>query len=80
MFSDKVRMDAEGIPSVGSDKYKKFMRTLEKTPDFYSFITKKIEDQTDEEFLELLNKLKTYYAKFKVKWAKILSSRKKTEK
>jgi len=36
--------------------------------------------KTDEEFLELLNKLKTYYAKFKVKWAKILSSRKKTEK
>ena len=36
--------------------------------------------KTDEKFLELLNKLKTYYEKFKVKWAKILSSRKKTEK
>ena len=36
--------------------------------------------KTDEKFLDLLNKLKTYYEKFKVKWAKILSSRKKTEK
>jgi hypothetical protein len=36
--------------------------------------------KTDAEFLELLNKLKTYYEKFKSKWAKILSSRKKTEK
>jgi hypothetical protein len=36
--------------------------------------------KTDTEFLELLNKLKTYYEKFKSKWAKILSSRKKTEK
>ena len=36
--------------------------------------------KTDEKFLELINKLKTYYEKFKVKWAKILSSRKKTEK
>lgn len=36
--------------------------------------------KTDGEFLELLNKLKTYYEKFKSKWAKILSSRKKTEK
>ena len=36
--------------------------------------------KTDAEFLELLNKLKSYYEKFKSKWAKILSSRKKTEK
>jgi gamma-glutamylcyclotransferase (GGCT)/AIG2-like uncharacterized protein YtfP len=36
--------------------------------------------KTDGEFLKLLNKLKTYYEKFKSKWAKILSSRKKTEK
>jgi len=36
--------------------------------------------KTDAEFLKLLNKLKTYYEKFKSKWAKILSSRKKTEK
>jgi hypothetical protein len=36
--------------------------------------------KTDAEFLELLNKLKNYYEKFKSKWAKILSSRKKTEK
>jgi hypothetical protein len=36
--------------------------------------------KTDGEFLELLNKLKVYYEKFKSKWAKILSSRKKTEK
>jgi hypothetical protein len=36
--------------------------------------------KTDDEFLNLLNKLKNYYEKFKSKWAKILSSRKKTEK
>lgn len=36
--------------------------------------------KTDGNFLELVNKLKTYYEKFKSKWAKILSSRKKTEK
>jgi gamma-glutamylcyclotransferase (GGCT)/AIG2-like uncharacterized protein YtfP len=36
--------------------------------------------KTDNEFLNLLNKLKNYYEKFKSKWAKILSSRKKTEK
>jgi hypothetical protein len=36
--------------------------------------------KTDSEFIELLNKLKVYYEKFKSKWAKILSSRKKTEK
>jgi gamma-glutamylcyclotransferase (GGCT)/AIG2-like uncharacterized protein YtfP len=32
----------------------------------------------DENFLEMLNKLQTYYEKFKSKWAKILASRKKT--
>lgn len=36
--------------------------------------------KTDDEFLELINKLKTYYDKFKSKWAKILASRKKTKK
>ena len=34
----------------------------------------------DDEFLEVLNKLKAYYEKFKSKWAKILASRKKTKK
>jgi hypothetical protein len=34
--------------------------------------------KTDEKFLELITKLKTYYEKFKSKWAKILASRKKT--
>lgn len=34
--------------------------------------------KTDGEFLELLNKLKTYYEKFKSKWAKVLAIRKKT--
>jgi hypothetical protein len=34
--------------------------------------------KTDEKFLEFVNKLKTYYDKFKSKWAKILASRKKT--
>lgn len=34
--------------------------------------------KTDEEFLETINKLKTFYEKFKAKWAKILASRKKT--
>lgn len=32
----------------------------------------------DDEFLDMLNKLKTYYEKFKSKWAKIIASRKKT--
>ena len=32
----------------------------------------------DENFTELVNKLQTYYDKFKSKWAKILASRKKT--
>lgn len=34
----------------------------------------------DDKFLDLINKLKTYFEKFKSKWAKILSSRKKTKK
>lgn len=34
--------------------------------------------KTDEEFLEMINKLKVYYEKFKSKWAKVLASRKKT--
>ena len=34
--------------------------------------------KTDESFLELLTKLKTFYQKFKSKWAKVLASRKKT--
>lgn len=36
--------------------------------------------KADDEFLELLTNLKRFYNKFKSKWAKILSSRKKTEK
>jgi len=36
--------------------------------------------KTDDEFLEMINKLKTFYEKFKSKWAKILASRKKTIK
>jgi len=35
--------------------------------------------KTDENFLEMIEKLKTYYEKFKSKWAKILASRKKTK-
>ena len=34
--------------------------------------------KTDEKFLEFITKLKSYYEKFKSKWAKILASRKKT--
>lgn len=33
----------------------------------------------DESLVELINKLTSYYEKFKSKWAKILSSRKKTK-
>ena len=36
--------------------------------------------KADEKFLDLITKLKTYYDKFKSKWAKILASRKKTKK
>jgi hypothetical protein len=32
----------------------------------------------DDKFISLINKLKTYYEKFKSKWAAVLSSRKKT--
>ena len=34
--------------------------------------------KTDDEFLEMINKLKVYYEKFKSKWAKVLASRKQT--
>jgi hypothetical protein len=34
----------------------------------------------DDEFIEFITKLKSYYEKFKSKWASILASRKKTEK
>jgi hypothetical protein len=36
--------------------------------------------KTNDEFLEMVNKLKSYYEKFKSKWSKVLSSRKKTIK
>lgn len=36
--------------------------------------------KTDDEFLEMINKLKTFYEKFKSKWATILADRKKTIK
>jgi len=35
--------------------------------------------RTDEKFVEVVNKLKNYYDKFKAKWAKVLSQRKKTK-
>lgn len=35
--------------------------------------------KTDEKFVEFVTKLKTYYEKFKSKWAKILAARKKTK-
>ena len=34
--------------------------------------------KADNEFLEMINKLKVYYEKFKSKWAKVLASRKQT--
>lgn len=34
--------------------------------------------KTDDDFLEMINKLKVYYEKFKSKWAKVLASRKQT--
>ena len=34
----------------------------------------------DDKFISLITKLKTYYEKFKSKWAAVLSSRKKTIK
>lgn len=36
--------------------------------------------KTDDDFLEMVNKLKTFYEKFKSKWASILADRKKTVK
>lgn len=36
--------------------------------------------KADENFVDMINKLKTYYDKFKSKWAKILASRKKTNR
>jgi hypothetical protein len=36
--------------------------------------------KADEEFLNLMNKLQRFYNKFKSKWAKVISSRKKTIK
>ena len=36
--------------------------------------------KTDDDFLEMVNKLKTFYEKFKSKWAAILADRKKTVK
>jgi hypothetical protein len=35
--------------------------------------------QVDEEFLKMMNKLKQYYEKFKTKWSKVISVRKKTK-
>ena len=35
--------------------------------------------KVDENFLDAVNKLQTYYEKFKSKWARILASRKKTK-
>jgi hypothetical protein len=35
--------------------------------------------KVDENFLNAINKLQTYYEKFKSKWARILASRKKTK-
>jgi len=34
--------------------------------------------QIDDEFLEVIQKLKTYYEKFKTKWSKVIAIRKKT--
>ena len=34
--------------------------------------------QVDENFLDTINKLQTYYQKFKSKWSKVIASRKKT--
>ena len=35
--------------------------------------------KVDEEFLEMMNKLKAYYEKFKTKWSKVIAVRKKTK-
>ena len=34
--------------------------------------------KTDDDFLEMINKLKVFYEKFKSKWAKVLATRKQT--
>ena len=34
--------------------------------------------KVDENYLDMINKLQTYYEKFKSKWAKVIASRKKT--
>ena len=34
--------------------------------------------KVDENYLDMINKLQTYYEKFKSKWAKIIAGRKKT--
>ena len=36
--------------------------------------------RTDEKFLEVITKLKSFYEKFKIKWANVLANRKKTVK
>ena len=36
--------------------------------------------KVDDKFLDMVNKLKTFYENFKSKWAKIMASRKKTKK
>ncbi len=35
--------------------------------------------QIDDEFLKMVNKLKSYYEKFKTKWSKVIAVRKKTK-
>jgi hypothetical protein len=35
--------------------------------------------RVDEDFLTFITKLKSYYQKFKTKWAKVLAARKKTQ-
>jgi hypothetical protein len=34
--------------------------------------------KVDENFLDMVSKLQTYYEKFKSKWAKIIAGKKKT--
>ena len=34
--------------------------------------------KVDENFLDMISKIQTYYEKFKSKWAKVISTRKKT--
>ena len=35
--------------------------------------------KVDDEFVEFINKLKSYYLKFRTKWAKVIATRKKTQ-